>query len=77
MSESQSSAQIGVTGLAVMGRNLARNLARQLTVYATGAPMSFGDRAEIEAIVQRTSARRYGLRSLIHEVVQSPLFLKK
>ena len=56
---------------------LPRNLARQLTVYATGAPMSFGDRAEIEAIVQRTSARRYGLRSLIHEVVQSPLFLKK
>jgi len=56
---------------------LARNLARQLTVYATGAPVSFGDRAEIERIVQRTSARRYGLRSLIHEVVQSPLFLNK
>ena len=56
---------------------LARNLARQLTVYATGAPVSFGDRAEIEAIVQRTSARHYGLRSLIHEVVQSPLFLNK
>ena len=56
---------------------LARNLARQLTVYATGAAVSFGDRAEIENIVQRTSARRYGLRSLIHEVVQSPLFLNK
>ena len=56
---------------------LARNLARQLTVYATGAPVSFGDRAEIERIVQRTSARGYGLRSLIHEVVQSPLFLNK
>jgi hypothetical protein len=56
---------------------LARNLARQLTDYATGAPVSFGDRAEIEAIVQRASARRYGLRSLIHEVVQSPLFLNK
>jgi hypothetical protein len=56
---------------------LARNLARQLTVYATGAPVSFGDRAEIERIVERTSARHYGLRSLIHEVVQSPLFLNK
>jgi hypothetical protein len=56
---------------------LARNLARQLTVYATGAPVSFGDRAEIERIVERTRARRYGLRSLIHEVVQSPLFLNK
>ncbi len=56
---------------------LARNLARQLTVYATGAPVSFGDRDEIEAIVGRTSVRRYGLRSLIHEIVQSPLFLNK
>src|SRR5262249_60912667 len=53
---------------------LARNLARQLTVYATGAPVSFGDRAEIEAIVRRASTRRYGLRSLMHGVVQSPLF---
>ena len=56
---------------------LARNLARQLTVYATGAPVSFGDRAEIEAVVERTNPRRHGLRSLIHEVVQSPLFLNK
>src|SRR5262249_24518641 len=56
---------------------LARNLARQLTVYATGAPVSFGDRAEIERIGGRTSGRRYGLRSLIHEIVQSPLFLNK
>src|SRR5271165_3513141 len=38
---------------------LARNIARQLTVYATGAPVSFGDRAEIERIVPRTSARHY------------------
>jgi hypothetical protein len=56
---------------------LARNLARQLTVYATGAPVSFGDRAVIETIVQRTSAQGYGLRSLIHELVQSSLFLNK
>jgi hypothetical protein len=56
---------------------LARNLARQLAVYATGAPVSFGDRAEIEGIVGRTRASRYGLRSLIQEVVQSRLFLNK
>jgi hypothetical protein len=56
---------------------LARNLARQLTVYAAGAPVTFGDRAAIETIVQRTSAQGYGLRSMIHEVVQSPLFLNK
>jgi hypothetical protein len=56
---------------------LAHNLARQLTVYATGAPVSFGDRVEIERIVQGTSASGHGLRSLIHEVIQSPLFLNK
>ena len=56
---------------------LARNLARQLLIFATGAPARFGDRAEIEAILQRAKAQRYGLRSLVHEVVQSPLFLNK
>ena len=56
---------------------LARNLARQLLIFATGAPGRFGDRAEIERLVQRTTAQRYGLRSLVHEVVQSPLFQNK
>ncbi len=57
--------------------SLARNLARQLTVYATGAPVRFGDRAEIENILQRASVSHYGLRTLIHELIQSPLFLNK
>ncbi len=56
---------------------LARNLTRQLVVFATGAPTRFADRAEIEAILQRASPRRYGLRSLVHEIVQSPLFQNK
>ena len=56
---------------------LARNLARQLTVYATGAPVRFGDRAQIEKILQRTQAGHYGVRALIHELVQSDLFLNK
>jgi hypothetical protein len=56
---------------------LARNLAKQLTVYATGAPVRFGDRAHIEKILQRASASHYGVRTLIHELVQSDLFLNK
>ena len=56
---------------------LARNLARQLLIFATGSPVRFGDRGEIEAILQRTRAQNYGLRSLVREVVQSPLFLNK
>lgn len=56
---------------------VARNLARQLTVYATGAPIRFSDRPEIEAILKRTRADQYGVRSLIREVVQSRLFREK
>jgi hypothetical protein len=56
---------------------LARNLAKQLTVYATGAPVRFSDRAQIEKILQRASANHYGVRTLIHELIQSDLFLKK
>lgn len=56
---------------------LARNLVRQLLIYATGSPMRFSDQPEIEAILQRAAPGRYGLRTLVHEVVQSPLFLSK
>ncbi|MDX2029086.1 MAG: DUF1592 domain-containing protein [Blastocatellia bacterium] len=56
---------------------LARNMAKQLTVYATGAPLRFSDRAVIEQIVERARPGRYGIRSLIHGVVQSPLFREK
>ncbi len=56
---------------------LARNLARQLVVYATGAPVRFIDRPAVEKILEHTAARGYGVRSILHEVVQSELFLNK
>jgi hypothetical protein len=56
---------------------IARNLARQLTVYATGAPIRFADRQPLEQIVQGARARQYGVRSLVHQIVQSELFLTK
>ncbi len=58
-------------------RQLARNFVGQLVIYATGAPAGYADRAAIEEILNRTEAGHYGLRSLIHEVVQSPLFQEK
>jgi hypothetical protein len=58
-------------------RALARNLARQLAVYATGAPVGFADRAQIEQILDRAKASQYGARSIIHALVQSELFLNK
>jgi len=48
-----------------------------LLVFATGADVQFADREQVEAIAKRTRERNYGLRSLVHEVVQSPTFLNK
>jgi hypothetical protein len=56
---------------------IARNLARQMIVYATGAPARFADRATVEKILQRASTKGYGVRTLLHEVVESELFLNK
>lgn len=58
-------------------RVIARNLAKQLTVYATGAPVGFGDREEIEELLDRAASSHYGVRTLIHELVRSDLFQKK
>lgn len=55
---------------------LAENLARQLTIYATGSGHRFSDRAEIKAIAQRSQKAGYGIRTLIENVVTSPLFLE-
>ncbi len=56
---------------------LARNLARQLVVFATGAPVGFADRPAISAIVAATKEKNYGVRALVHAVVQSDLFRSK
>lgn len=58
-------------------RQIARNLAGQLTVYATGSPVRFSDRSDMEQILDRTRSKHYGVRSLIHELVQSRLFQNK
>lgn len=56
---------------------LARNIATQLMVYATGEGIRFSDRAAIERIVSRTRSTRHGMRSLVQEVVASELFQAK
>lgn len=58
-------------------KQIARNLVQQLTVYATGAPIRFSDRQQIEQILQRSQARQYSVRTLLHEIVQSELFQTK
>ncbi len=54
---------------------LARSLTEKLLIYATGKGLQFSDRATVREIVARVQAKNYGLRSLIHEVVESRMFL--
>jgi hypothetical protein len=56
---------------------LALNLARQFVIYATGASIRFGDRDELNNIVNRAKKSGYGVRDLVHAVVQSELFVSK
>ncbi len=52
-------------------------LASKLMIYGTGAGIQFADRAAIETVVKQTKADGGGLRSLVHAVVASPVFLSK
>jgi hypothetical protein len=63
--------------VAVKPRELARNVAEKLISFGTGAPISFADRQEVEAIVGQAAAADFGFRSLVHAVVASELFLSK
>jgi len=63
--------------LASNPRQLARNLLHQFTLYATGTPVRFSDRAEIESILDACESDGYRVRDLIHSLVQSRSFLGK
>src|SRR5262249_47137506 len=56
---------------------LARGLTEKLVTYATGAAPTEADQKEIEAIVAAVRAKNYGLRSLVHEIVQNKMFRSK
>jgi hypothetical protein len=56
---------------------VARNLTQDLLTYATGAGIQFADREVVDEILSRLDSREGGLRTLVHEVVQSPTFRNK
>lgn len=61
--------------LAAEPRQLARNLLQQLILYATGTPVGFADRRELEAMLDKTAADGFRVRDLLQAVVQSEMFL--
>jgi mono/diheme cytochrome c family protein len=56
---------------------IARALTEKLLTYATGGPPTLADQPEVEAIVGKLREKNYGLRSLVHEIVQSKAFQYK
>jgi hypothetical protein len=56
---------------------LARALTEKLLTYATGAAPSAADKSIVEAIVAKVREKGRGLRSLVHEIVQSEAFRSK
>ena len=63
--------------LAARPELLARSLVRKLATFATGASVEVGDELVIDAILKKSEPSGFGLRTLIHEVVQSELFTRK
>ena len=56
---------------------LARALTEKLLNYGTGGTPAKSDQPEIEAIVGRVRSKDFGLRTLVHEIVQSKIFQSK
>lgn len=56
---------------------VARCIAEKLLVFATGRPMGFSDRAEIDRLVEETKKKQHAMRDLVHAVVQSRIFSSK
>lgn len=55
---------------------MPRALTRLLLTYSLGRHLNFSDRPETERIVAATKEKDYGLRTIIHEITQSPTFRK-
>ena len=65
------------SALAARPEQLARSLVRKLVTFATGTSAEVGDELVIDAILKKSEPSGFGLRTLIHEVVQSELVMRK
>ncbi|MFN7933223.1 MAG: DUF1592 domain-containing protein [Bryobacteraceae bacterium] len=61
--------------IAANPRQLARNILQQFTVYATGTPVRFSDRAEIEKLLDACASNGYRIGDLLHALIESRVFL--
>ncbi len=55
-------------------KNIAAGLTEKLLTYATGRAPGFSDRTALNDLVKSSEKTDYGFRSLIHKIIQSPVF---
>jgi hypothetical protein len=55
----------------------ARNLTQKLLVYGTGHKLELADGDTVEKVVAEVRSKKYGFRTMIHAIVQSPTFRSK
>ncbi len=55
-------------------RQLGRNMLHQFTLYATGTPVRYSDRPEIESLLDACAADGYRVQDLMLALVQSRIF---
>lgn len=60
--------------LAAKPRQLAKSLLEHLVLHATGTPVGFADRAEVESMLDACAAKGYRVRDLMQALVSSELF---
>ncbi|MBK8037423.1 MAG: DUF1592 domain-containing protein [Verrucomicrobiaceae bacterium] len=60
--------------LAANPRPLAKNLLHHLILHATGTPVGFADREEVEAMLNACAADGFRVRDLVHALVGSRIF---
>lgn len=53
---------------------IARAIAEKLLIYGCGRPVTHSERSSIDSVVQASRSEQFGLRSMIHAVVESELF---
>ncbi len=55
---------------------IARAVAKQLLIYGSGRPVEAADRRSVRSVVEAAKKQKHGLRSMIHAVVESEIFLR-
>ena len=56
---------------------IARNIVQKLMIFATGADIQFADREVVDEIMNKAREKDFGLRTIVHEIVGSRVFLNK